>query len=212
MKIEKYNYQQTQLPNQGKHIIAQSDDETITVYQAYNNAIANYAIANQRFGGNSYSFNRMTWVKPNFMWMMYRAGWATKENQVRILAIKIKHEGFNKILTEAVHSSFQSHIYKNHEEWKTSLANSSVRLQWDPDHNPQGEKLERKAIQLGIRGEMLHQLNQEWITEILDITDFVKEQHIFAKGDFAELMVPFERVQIYKDQVIIDNLGLTLEK
>ena len=97
MKVEKYNYQQTQLPTQGKHIIAQSDDKTITVYQAYNNAIANFAVANQKFGGSSYSFNRMTWVKPNFMWMMYRAGWATKENQERILAIKIKHEGFNKI-------------------------------------------------------------------------------------------------------------------
>ena len=112
MKVEKYNYQQTQLPTQGKHIIAQSDDDTITVYQAYNNAIANFAVANQRFGGSSYSFSRMTWVKPNFMWMMYRAGWATKENQERILAIKIKHEGFNKILTEAVHSSCKETFMK----------------------------------------------------------------------------------------------------
>jgi hypothetical protein len=212
MKVEKYNYQQTQLPTQGKHIIAQSDDDTITVYQAYNNAIANFAVANQRFGGSSYSFSRMTWVKPNFMWMMYRAGWATKENQERILAIKIKHEGFNKILTEAVHSSFQGDVYESQEEWKTRLANSKVRLQWDPDHNPRGEKLERKAIQLGIRGEVLHQLNKEWITEISDITDFVKEQHVFAKGDFAELKVPFERVQKYKDQAIINNLGLTWEQ
>lgn len=212
MKIEKYNYQQTQLPTQGKHIIAQSDAETITVYQAYNNAIANFAIANQKFGGSSYSFNRMTWVKPNFMWMMYRAGWATKENQERILAIKIKHEGFNKILREAVHSSFQAHIYESHEAWKTKLTNSQVRLQWDPDHDPQGEKLERKAIQLGIRGEMLKQLNNEWITEISDVTGFVKEQHEFAKGDFTNLTVPYERVQVYTDQAIINNLGLTLEK
>ncbi|MFK7774537.1 MAG: DUF4291 domain-containing protein [Saprospiraceae bacterium] len=212
MKVEKYNYQQTQLPNEGKHIIAQSDDDTITVYQAYNNAIANYAIANQKFGGSSYSFSRMTWVKPNFMWMMYRAGWATKENQERILAIKIKHEGFNKILREAVYSSFQEQIYKTHEAWKTKLAASKVRLQWDPDHDPQGAKLERKAIQLGIRGEMLQELNQAWITEISDVTDFVKEQHRFAKGDFSSLNVPFERVQIYEDQAIIDNLGLTMEK
>ena len=212
MKVEKYNYQQTQLPTQGKHIIAQSDDKTITVYQAYNNAIANFAVANQKFGGSSYSFNRMTWVKPNFMWMMYRAGWATKENQERILAIKIKHEGFNKILEEAVHSSFQGDVYTSHEEWKTRLANSKIRLQWDPDHNPRGDKMERKAIQLGIRGEVLHQLNQEWITEISDLTDFVKEQHVFANGDFAELKVPFERVQKYKNQAIINNLGLTLEK
>ncbi len=211
MKTEKYYYQQTQLPTQGKHIIAQSDDETITVYQAYNNAIASYAAANQKFGGSSYSFSRMTWIKPNFMWMMYRAGWATKENQERILAIKIKQEGFNKILKEAVHSSFQGSIYKSHEAWKARLAESKVRLQWDPDHDPCGRKLERKAIQLGIRGEMLHQLNKDWITEILDVTDFVKKQHAFAKGDFSALEVPFERVQVYTDQAIIDNLGLTIE-
>ncbi|MFT6320766.1 MAG: hypothetical protein ACJAT4_001694, partial [Granulosicoccus sp.] len=40
----------------------------------------------------------------------------------------------------------------------------------------------------------------------------VKEQHVFVKGDFAELKVPFERVKKYKDQAIINNLGLTLEK
>ncbi|MFM7854759.1 MAG: DUF4291 family protein [Flammeovirgaceae bacterium] len=27
------------------------------------------------------SLNRMTWMKPNFLWMMYRSGWATKHNQ-----------------------------------------------------------------------------------------------------------------------------------
>lgn len=210
MKIEKYNYQQSLLPSQGKHIIAQSDDETITVYQAYNNAIANFAVANQKFGGNNYSFNRMTWIKPNFMWMMYRSGWATKENQERILAIKIKHAGFNKILRGAVHSSFQGDVYKSREEWKSRLGDSKVRLQWDPDHNPRGEKLERKAIQLGIRGETLHQLNKEWITEISDVTDFVKEQHVFVKGDFEQLEVPYERVQVYKDPAIINNLGLTI--
>jgi len=25
--------------------------------------------------------NRMTWIKPNFLWMMYRSGWASKKNQ-----------------------------------------------------------------------------------------------------------------------------------
>ena len=100
-------------------------------------------------------------------------------------------------------------VYQNREAWQSALSQSKVRLQWDPDHNPRGDRLDRKAIQLGIRGEVLHQLNQAWITEIVDVTDFVKEQHRFAKGDFEELSVPFERVQIYKDQGIINNIGLT---
>ena len=212
MKTEKYIYQQTQIPQEGKYIIAQSDAETITVYQAFNNAIANYAVANQKFGGSNYSMNRMTWVKPNFMWMMYRAGWATKQNQERILALKIKHEGFNKILLDAVHSSFQGHIYDTREAWKEALTTSQVRLQWDPDHDPLGEKLTRKAIQLGIRGEMLQQMNEEWLTEITDVTEFVKAQHVFAKGDFADLVVPFERVVDYRDEAIVRSIGLDILK
>ena len=211
MKLENYNEQQTKLPKTGKHIIAETVNDTITVYQAFNPQISKYAVANQQFGGNHYSFNRMTWIKPNFMWMMYRAGWATKINQERILAVKLKLAGFEEILLRAVASSFKPEIYGSHEHWKARLKQSPVRLQWDPDHNPIGEKLERKAIQIGLKGDILKQFNTEWITEIQDITPFVKEQHPFAKGNFNDLQVPFERVVNYNDrQDIIDNIGLTL--
>jgi len=210
MKHENYNEQQVHLPTEGQHIIAQSDDETITVYQAFNPQISRYAIENQGFGGSHYSTSRMTWIKPNFMWMMYRAGWATKENQERILAIKITLDGFKEILGQAVHSSFIPEIYGDRENWKTQLANSDVRLQWDPDHNPTGEKLTRKAIQLGLRGDIFHKFNEEWITEIKDITDFVTEQRENAKGDFTNLEVPFERVVSFAEYVdIVEKIGLS---
>lgn len=33
---------------------------------------------------------RMTWIKPSFLWMMYRAGWGFKDKgQRRVLAIDI---------------------------------------------------------------------------------------------------------------------------
>jgi len=83
MKTEKYLHQQAQLPATGQFIIANYDTETITVYQAFNDRIAKYAVEKQKFGGAHYSFQPMTRIKPNFMWMMYRAGWATKQNQVR---------------------------------------------------------------------------------------------------------------------------------
>lgn len=71
------------------HIRAVYDDKTIRIYQAYNNRIADEAIKNGTFG-SSFNRNRMTWIKPSFLWMMYRSGWATKENQERILAIKLQ--------------------------------------------------------------------------------------------------------------------------
>lgn len=209
MKLENYNDQQAMLPKTGKHIVAQTDDETITVYQAFQPKIANYAVANQRFGGSHYSMTRMTWIKPNFMWMMYRAGWASKPGQEHILAIKLKKTGFQEILRQAVHSTFKAEKYGTHKNWKAALATSNVRLQWDPDHNPTGAKLERKAIQLGLRGDILQQFNNEWIVEITDISDFVKEQVSNAKGDFSTLQVPFERVVNFNNELdIVENIGL----
>lgn len=210
MKLENYNQQQLNIPSEGKHIIAQSDDNTITVYQAFNPQISRYAVDNQRFGGSHYSTSRMTWIKPNFMWMMYRAGWATKENQERILAIKITLDGFREILRQAVHSSFISPIYEDRDDWKAQLSISDVRLQWDPDHNPTGEKLTRKAIQLGLRGDVFHKFNDEWIIKIEDITDFVTEQRENANGDFTKLEVPFERVVSFAEHTdIVERIGLS---
>ena len=48
----------------------------------------------------------MTWIKPSFLWMMYRSGWGTKTDQERILAIDITREGFNTILSGVVLSAF----------------------------------------------------------------------------------------------------------
>ena len=37
----------------------------------------------------------MTWIKPSFLWMMYRAGWGYKDdNQRRILAIDLDRADF----------------------------------------------------------------------------------------------------------------------
>jgi hypothetical protein len=47
--------------------------EAILVYQAFKPEIGRYAVANQRFTGcEAYSPTRMTWIKTNFLWMMFR--------------------------------------------------------------------------------------------------------------------------------------------
>ena len=98
------------IPEVGFHILSQQTENEILVYQAYNNAIADYAVANQTFGGNAFKYSRMSWIKPNFLWMMFRCGWAEKVNQERVLGIWIKKTGFEKTLKDAVYSSYQEHI------------------------------------------------------------------------------------------------------
>jgi len=46
----------------------------------------------------------MTWIKPSFLWMMYRSGWATKPGQEHILATQITRDGFEWALHRHVSS------------------------------------------------------------------------------------------------------------
>lgn len=64
---------------------------------------------------------------------------------------------------------FAPDVYPSETAWKQAAAQSSVRLQWDPDHHPSGAKIERRAIQLGLRGEVLAQYARDWIVNIEDI-------------------------------------------
>lgn len=211
MNIETIPYRQyvESIPKEGRCILGQQRKEQIIVYQAYNNVIANYAIENQCFGGNAYSYSRMSWIKPNFLWMMYRCGWAQKENQERVLGIWINKTDFDLILQESVFSSYQDSIYLTHEIWKRELAIKPVRLQWDPDHDIYGVKQERKAIQLGIKGDLLEKFGKEMISEIIDLTEFVKQQKIIIdSGELGNLQVPREWVYEPKSEEIKVQIGL----
>lgn len=198
-----------QIPITGRHILAQQTVEKILVYQAFRPAIATYAIEQQKFGGPHYSYTRMSWIKPNFLWMMYRAGWATKSGQEKILGIWLKKIKFDKILANSVFTSYDSHVYSSHDMWKQSLEKYPVRLQWDPDHSPFGEKEKRKAIQLGIKGELLHEFGKEMVCEIMDMTDFVTQQrrHIDNK-DLSKLLVPTESIYLPESETVQAQIGL----
>jgi hypothetical protein len=181
-------------PAAGRHILATHDAESVTVYQAFRPSIATYAVEHQHFGGD-FSFTRMSWIKPNFLWMMHRCGWASKEDQQRVLAVRIRRTGFDHILRSAVSSSFDPAVYRSTESWQTALQGSDARLQWDPDHDPFGTPLTRRAIQLGLRGKLLASYTREWLIDIDDITPMVIEQREFAaKQAWSRLLVPEEKI------------------
>lgn len=205
----KYKDYKTQIPESGKHILAQQTDDQILVYQAFNPRIANYAVANQCFGGEHYSYNRMSWIKPNFLWMMYRCGWAEKEQQKQVLGIWIDKSDFDRILSEAVFSSYQANLYESPEMWKADLAAKEVRLQWDPDHDIYGEKQERKAMQLGLKGAILKDFGTEMIRKIINVTDFVKEQkQKIDKEQIDELDVPKEWIYVPSNDELCERIRI----
>jgi hypothetical protein len=75
------------------------------------------------------------------------------------------------------------------------VARSDVRLQWDPDHLPTGDKCERRALQLGLRGAALEAYGKREIIQIIDMSAFVAEQRLKVhEWKSGKLMTPCERV------------------
>ena len=170
-----------------KEIRAVYTDETIRVYQAYNKTIAEEAVKNGTFGAH-FSMTRMTWIKPSFLWMMYRCGWAQKENQEHVLAIDIKRTGFDKAVNSAVISTFSDDLGITKEEWQKQVKKSDVRVQWDPEKDIDGNNLPYRSLQLGLRGNAVNEYVHDWIVKVTDITDYVNELNALriSKADISD--------------------------
>lgn len=186
-----------------KQIRAVFDEQTITVYQAYRKEIAEPAVVNQKFVP-PFKMARMTWIKPSFLWMMYRAGWATKDGQEHILSIKIKRSGFEWALANCCISHFDASLFANHEEWKTKLQNSPVRLQWDPEKDIHLQNLNYRSIQIGLTGDAVQHYVNDWIVAIDDITPLCKQIHSLVldkKIEEAKALLPLENIYPITDDL-----------
>jgi hypothetical protein len=138
---------------------ANYDSNTVVVYQAYRPEIADAAVAAQKFVP-PFSLGRMTWIKPSFLWMMERSGWATKPGQERVLAVRITRAGWEEALSAARLS---------HQD----TSEAQVVVQWDPERNVRGGKLEHRTIQVGLGRGIVRRYVDHWTTEIRDITVLV---------------------------------------
>ncbi|WP_414621666.1 DUF4291 domain-containing protein [Calothrix sp. CCY 0018] len=177
-----------------RQILAAYDSEGIFVYQGFKPSIAEEALRKGTFG-KGFNLERMTWIKPSFGWMLYRSGYATKHRQESILKIKLTHEGFQEILKQAIPTLFDRDIFESEREWKRSLDNSEVRYQWDPDRDLSLRRLEHRALQLGIRGSVVHNYVNTWILDIEEVTELACDIKNAVKNQMIKLpKVPEERV------------------
>lgn len=193
-------------PSEGRHLLAQYDDDRVIVYQAYRASIAEHAVSHQGFGGE-FSFARMSWIKPSFLWMMFRCGWATKRDQERVLAIGLERAYFDALLARVVPSGWDRALHATRQEWEAASRGCDVRMQWDPDHSPGGAPIERRTIQLGLRGKALAGFAGEAIASIEDITPLVVAQREHRHDDEA-LLVPIEEPYPLADPALRARLGL----
>ena len=191
---------------ESKHeVYAQYNDTTIRVYQAYKPAIAQEAIRLQTFGEN-FSRTRMTWIKPSFLWMMYRCGWCEKKDQEMVIALDIRREIFDDLLKQAV----LTHPAESMDGavWRQTLDTSPVRVQWDPERKPDGSPIDRRAIQMGLKDTAVTQL-LDGIEKITDMTPLVHKWNAQRKaGDLNRKALPAERLYPVTDQAIRKQLAM----
>lgn len=173
-----------------RQVRADHDDETVVVYQAYPASIAGPAVAAQRFVP-PFSRERMTWIKPSLLWMMYRCGWATKPGQERVLAVRMTRAGFEEALASACLSHVDPEVYPSHEAWQQRLATSPVRVQWDPERDAASNPLAWRSLQVGLGRAVVPAYVDQWVVGLEDVTARVHRLRELPVSERTDL--PVER-------------------
>lgn len=177
-----------------REVFADYDRDTIVVYQAYNDAIADAALAAGRFVA-PFSTTRMTWIKPSFLWLMARSNWATKSGQTRILAVRMSRTGWESALSEGVLTDPDPLVFPDADTWHAQFEVAPVHVQWDPERSLRGAKLEHRSIQVGIGRDRIQTFVDEWVVHIDDLSPRVRKmREAIRKGrrDDASRHLPAE--------------------
>lgn len=146
----------------------------------------------------------MTWIKPSFLWMAYRCGWASKKNQERVLAVEITREGFHWALAHACLSHPSPRLYVDQATWEKQKDSSPVRVQWDPERDFEFRPLEYRSLQVGLKGEAVDRYIDEWIVGIKDVTGLMQDVgRLVSEGQLEEAKrrMPVEEEYVLPEDV-----------
>lgn len=193
-----------------REVRATFDRTSILVYQAYNDSIADAALKAGRFVP-PFSYHRMTWIKPSFLWLMARSNWATKTNQTRILGVRITHDGWNEALSAGQLTHFDADIHSSRTAWEDAFSVSGVHVQWDPERSIRGKKLQHRTIQVGLSRAVIERYVQDWTIEIIDETARVQKMRtLLTAGDSsrARRQLPVERLYTGFNAKVAAKLGI----
>ncbi|MET7806607.1 DUF4291 domain-containing protein [Micromonospora chersina] len=187
------------------------------VHFGYSPQVALPAVAAGRFVA-PFKRDRMTWIKPSFLWMMYRCGWATKPGQERVLSIDITRDGFEWALAAACLSHYDRELHGDKATWSRQLKTSPGRMQWDPERPRHLTALQYRSLQVGLTREAVDRYVDDWVVAITDITPMVHQVRNLLHGDDEQAAVaqlPVEHVYPLPDQIAAGlnaSPGVTISK
>ncbi|MET7734747.1 DUF4291 domain-containing protein [Streptomyces sp. NPDC005402] len=152
----------------------------------------------------------LTWIKPSFLWMMYRCGWGAKEGQETVLAVEISGDGFNWALRHACLSSYVRGVHPDRAAWQRQLKRAPARVQWDPERDLHLQPLPYRSLQLGLSGEAARLYADEWTVAIRDVTPLAHHIHALVNAgdlDSAARLLPQERAYPVEDELLAHLRG-----
>ncbi|MEV8390721.1 MULTISPECIES: DUF4291 domain-containing protein [unclassified Streptomyces] len=192
-----------------RRIRAAYAESTITVYQAYSPEIGLPAVSEGRFPA-AWKRDRMTWIKPSFLWMMYRCGWGTKAGQETVLAVEMSREGFEWALRHACLSSYVRGVHPDRVTWQRQLKRAPARIQWDPERDLRLRALPHRSLQLGLADVAARRYADEWTVAIRDVTPLACEIHALVRAgdlDSAARLLPQEHPYPAEDELLAHLRG-----
>lgn len=170
------------------------DQNAIAVYAAFDSSIANIAVARQQLLP-PFSYDRMTWIKPSFLWLMYRSNWAQQPGMDRILRIWVGRKEWDNALREAILTTPEPHVYPDAKQWRQFADKARIKVQWDPERDIRNQRLQHKSIQVGITAALSEQYAKQWIRRIEDLTPLTHQiRNLVFQGKYnaAEALLPAE--------------------
>jgi len=140
---------------------------------------------------------------------MHRSRWGTKENQQVILALRLRREFFERYCwRKPSQRRGNANGLPHRRRGPTLRAGRQCGYSGTP-YDPWGHRLQRRAIQIGLKGTVLEAFGQRELLEVIDISAFVAEQRVhLTAADGAALLIPRERVYYPADPAITARLGL----
>ncbi|MEO1451778.1 MAG: DUF4291 family protein [Bacteroidota bacterium] len=194
-----------------KLIYADYDETGVYMYQAFKPAIVAVAVEKGTFG-KGFGLDRITWIKPSFCWVLRRSKYGTKNRMQAIARIKISHEAFLEILSQSIETHWNETIYPQETHWENALKHSDVIHQWDPERDIEGKRLDRQAIQIGIRGEVIRTYVSDYILGVEDLSPLVQSiREIKKKGGHTFPEIPTEKEYPLPEK-LFEKLGCQRDK
>ncbi|WP_181804017.1 DUF4291 domain-containing protein [Streptomyces shenzhenensis] len=150
------------------------------------------------------------WIKPSFLWMMYRCGWGTKAGQETVLAVEITRDGFEWALRHACLSSHVRGVHADRATWQRQLKRAPTRVQWDPERDLRLRPLPYRSLRVGLSGEAARRYVDEWTVAIRDVTPLAREIHALVSSgslDTAARLLPREHFYPAGDELLVHLRG-----